>query len=123
MKVGSVVLIGHWFSIIGVKIEVSTKYAFEISKHILLCILQKILNKLIILKTLVYERKYSRSLMSNSLHPHGLRPPGSSVHGILQARILVGGHSLLQGIFLTQGSNPGPPHCRQILYYLSQQRP
>ena len=32
-------------------------------------------------------------------------PPGSSVHGILQARILVGSHSLLQGIFLTQGSN------------------
>ena len=32
MKVGSVGLLGHWFSIIGVKIEVSTKYAFEISK-------------------------------------------------------------------------------------------
>ena len=28
--------------------------------------------------------------------------------------------SLLQGIFLTQGSNPGLPHCRQILYQLSQ---
>ena len=27
--------------------------------------------------------------------------------------------SLLQGIFLTQGSNPGLPHCRQILYQLS----
>ena len=33
--------------------------------------------------------------------------PGSSVHGILQARITgVGCHALLQGIFLTQGSNP-----------------
>ena len=33
--------------------------------------------------------------------------PGSSVHGILQARIiLVGCHSLLQGIFSTQGSKP-----------------
>ena len=30
--------------------------------------------------------KWSRSVMSNSLRPHG--PPGSSVHGILQARIL-----------------------------------
>ena len=29
--------------------------------------------------------------------------------------------SLLQGIFLTQGSNPGLPHCRQILYQLSYQ--
>ena len=27
--------------------------------------------------------------------------------------------SLLQGIFPTQGSNPGFPHCRRILYQLS----
>ena len=35
-------------------------------------------------------------------------PPGSSVLGILQARILewVGCHALPQGIFLTQGLNP-----------------
>ena len=86
--------------------------------------------------------------------------PGSSVHGVLQARILewvlpfsppgdlpdpgiepgspalqadsllpeprgnpknsgVGSHSLLQGIFLTQGLNLGLLHCRQILYHLS----
>ena len=31
----------------------------------------------------------------------------------------VGGHFLLQGIFLTQGSNLGLLHCRQILYHLS----
>ena len=30
-------------------------------------------------------------------------------------------HTLLQGIFPTQGSNPGLPHCRQILYPLSHQ--
>ena len=36
-------------------------------------------------------------------------PPGSSVHGILQARILERGRSLLQGIFLTQESQPGFP--------------
>ena len=29
-------------------------------------------------------------------------------------------HSLLQGIFPTQGLNPGLPHCRQILYHLSR---
>ena len=28
---------------------------------------------------------------------------------------------VLQGIFLTQGSNLGLPHCRQILYHLSHQ--
>ena len=33
----------------------------------------------------------------------------------------VGSCSLLQGIFSTQGSNPGIPHCRQILYQLSHQ--
>ena len=31
----------------------------------------------------------------------------------------VGNHFLLQGIFLTQGSNLGLWHCRQILYRLS----
>ena len=31
----------------------------------------------------------------------------------------VGSLSLLQGIFPTQGLNPGLPHCRRILYQLS----
>ena len=47
---------------------------------------------------------------------------GSFVHGILQPRILEWGSlSLLQGIFPTQGSNPGLPHGRRILYHLSHQ--
>ena len=33
----------------------------------------------------------------------------------------VGSLSLLQGIFPIQGSNPGFPHCRWILYHLSHQ--
>ena len=40
---------------------------------------------------------------------------GFSRHG-------VGCHALLQGIFPTQGSNPGLPLCRQILYQLSHKR-
>ena len=44
--------------------------------------------------------------------------PGSSVHGIFQA---VDSHSLVQGIFLTQGSNLSLLHCRQILYCMSHQ--
>ena len=32
-----------------------------------------------------------------------------------------GSHSLLQGIFLTQGVNSGLLHCSDILYHLSQQ--
>ena len=38
---------------------------------------------------------------------------------ILQARILEWVAIPLQGIFLTQGSNPGLPHCGQIVYHLS----
>jgi len=33
----------------------------------------------------------------------------------------MGCHALLQGIFLTQGLNPGLPHCWQILYCMSRQ--
>ena len=33
----------------------------------------------------------------------------------------VGSHSLLQGIFLTQGSNLSPLDCWQIIYHLSHQ--
>ena len=60
----------------------------------------------------------SRSVVPDSLRPHGLQPtrllcpwdfPGTGV----------GCHFLLQGIFPTQGSNPGILHCRQILYWLS----
>ena len=47
-------------------------------------------------------------------------PAGSSPQGILQARILEWVAILfLQGIFLTQGLNPGLLHYRQILYHLS----
>ena len=49
-------------------------------------------------------------------------PPGSSVHGNSPGRNTgVGCHTLLQGIFLTQGLNPGLPRGRQILYHLSHQ--
>ena len=33
----------------------------------------------------------------------------------------MGSHALLQGIFPTQESNQGLPHCRWILYQLSYQ--
>ena len=57
----------------------------------------------------------SCSVLSDSLQPHGLHSawnsPGQNTG--------VGSLSLLQGIFPTQGLNPGPPHCRRILYQLS----
>ena len=92
-------------------------------------------------------------------NPMDCSQPGSSVHGILQARMLelfpspddlpnpgiepmspalqvdslptelpgkpinigLSCHALLERIFPTQGSNPGLPHYRLILYSLSHQ--
>ena len=52
--------------------------------------------------------------------PMDCSPPGFSVHGILQARILERvAISFSRGIFPSRASNPGLLHCRQILYYLS----
>ena len=57
---------------------------------------------------------------SHSVVSDSLQPMGYAVHGILQARILDWvALPLPQGIFLTQESNPGLQHCRQILYQLS----
>ena len=53
--------------------------------------------------------------MSNSLQLHGLYSPWNSP----SQNTGVGSLSLLQGIFPTQGSNPGLLHCRQILHHLS----
>ena len=62
-----------------------------------------------------YKWSESRSVMSDSLQPHGLYNPRNS----LGQNTGVGSLSLLQRIFRTQGSNPGLPHCAQILYQLS----
>ena len=61
------------------------------------------------------EQSESCSVMSNSLQPYGLYSPWNSPGQNTEE----GSYSLLQGIFPTQGSNPGLPHCRQILYQLS----
>ena len=55
----------------------------------------------------------SHSVVSNSLWSHGLYSPWYSQGQNTQ------GLPLLQGIFPTQGSNPGLPHCRWILYQLN----
>ena len=54
--------------------------------------------------------------------PVDCSPPGSSVHGDSPGKNTgVGCHTFLQGIFQTQGSNPGLLYCRHILYHLSHQ--
>ena len=59
-------------------------------------------------------RKWSHSVMSDFLQLYGLYSPWNSP----DQKSGVGSPPLLQGIFSTQGSNPGLPHCRQILYQL-----
>ena len=61
----------------------------------------------------------SRSVMSDSMRPHGLDSPWNSPG----QNTGVGNLSLLQGIFPTQAWNPGLPHYRQILYHLSYHYP
>ena len=59
--------------------------------------------------------------MSDSLHPMDCSLPDSSVHGILQTRILEWGcYSLLQWIFLTQGSYPS---LLRLLYWQADSLP
>ena len=60
--------------------------------------------------------------MSYSCDPMVSSLSGSSVHGILQARILEwAAIFFFRGIFPTQESNPGLLYCRQILYQLRYQ--
>ena len=59
----------------------------------------------------------SHLVVSNSLQPHGLYSPWNSP----DQNTRVGSLSLLQGIFPTQGLNPGLLHCGRILYQLSHQ--
>ena len=60
----------------------------------------------------------SHSVVSNSLRSYRLYSPWNSPGQNTGA----GSLSLLQGIFPTQGSNPGLLHCWQILYQLSHKR-
>ena len=66
-----------------------------------------------------FQSLRSRSVVSDSLRPHGL---GSlSPWDFPDKSTGVGCHFLLQGIFPTQGLNPGLLHCGQMLYRLSYQ--
>ena len=59
----------------------------------------------------------SCSVVSDSLQPRGLHSPRNTPG----QNTRVGSFSLLQGIFPTQGSNPGLPHYMRIPYQLSHQ--
>ena len=64
---------------------------------------------------MISRESESHSVVSDSLRPHELYSPWNSPGQNTE----VGSLSLLQGMFPTQGSNPGLSHCRQILYQSS----
>ena len=67
--------------------------------------------------TYMLSESESHSVVFDSLQPHGLSP-----WNFLVQNTGVGSLSLLHGIFPTQRSNPGVPHCRQTLYQLSHKQ-
>jgi len=69
------------------------------------------------MKTPKWSESESCSVMCDSLQPYGLYSPWDSPGQNTE----VSSRSLLQGIFLTQGSNPGLLHCRFILHQLNHQ--
>ena len=83
------------------------------------CKCKSILSCLFFLQNISYlsNGSESHSVVSNSLQPCGLYSPWNSPG----QNTGVGSLSLLQEIVPTQGSDPGVPHCRQILYQLSHQ--
>ena len=57
-----------------------------------------------------------------TLQPYELEPTRLlSPWGFLGKNTGVHCHTILQGIFVTQGLNSSFPHCRQILYHLGHQ--
>ena len=71
----------------------------------------------ILLRCLIALLKVKVAQLCPTLRPHELYSPWNSPG----QNTGMGSCSLLQGIFPTQGSNPGLPHCRQILDQLSHQ--
>ena len=88
------------------------------SPHDLTREFQETLKRYIML--IIQLQLFSHLVMSYSLQHHGLQParllyPWKS----LGKNTDVGSHSLLQGIFPTQGLNPCLLHCRWSLYHLA----
>ena len=99
----------------GCKSEIDrAKSRIFLLKNILTYIWLKNMNKIKVERVLCLVVQSCPTLCD----PVDCSPQGSLSMGILQERILEC-HTLLQGIFPTQGLNPGLPHCRQIVYRLS----
>ena len=72
----------------------------------------------------MFEKKcanVSHSVVSDFATPWTVAHHAALSMGFSRQEYWSGCHSLCQGIFLTQESNPGLLHCKQILYHLGHQ--
>ena len=115
-----------WLLTVGIELLLSEPQIFTSVKTSNACLIG-----LLSVSQELIPRKFLSSCLSHALNimpvskvaqlcpthcdPMDCSLPGSSIHGIFQVSTGVGCHFLLQEIFLTQGSNPGLPHCRQTL--------
>ena len=105
--------IRFWSNSLGKKTIVYLKRLIRIIQSF---IFYQIFTNLRLLSTAM-DISESRSVVSDSLWPRGPYSPWNSPG----QNTGVGSHSFLQGIFPTQGLNPGLLYCSQILYHLSHQ--
>ena len=92
-----------------------TKYGFKVA--LTLAIIKELLYLKVMEADNILVSCEIRSVVSDSLRPHGLYSPWNSPG----QNTGVGSCSLLQRIFPTQGLKPDLLHCRWILYHLSHQ--
>ena len=105
---------GHAYFPISSSVDVVFKFLWE-------------LDSVCVTNEFYYNSTESLSYLSECptlFDPMDSSPPGCLLHpwNFLGKSTGVGCHFLLQGIFLTQGSNQGLLHFRKIFYHLSQQR-
>ena len=75
----------------------------------------------VVLEVLARAIRQGKEIKSIQIRKEEVKLTLFSDYMIIPKNTGVGSHSLLQGIFLNQGSNPALPHCRQILYHVSHQ--
>ena len=106
--------VGHdWATELNWTEKICNSLGQKSSRH--LVALVWIINIKALMENINIKWSESHSVMCDSFQLHGLYSPRNSPGQNTGVRSL----SLLQGIFPTQGWNPGVPHCRWILYQLS----
>ena len=114
--------LAHWLDF-----EIISIFSHKREKHLIVGEgVKKIKHRCVhtILLILIFISKASKVAQScpTLCDPHGLWPTSLLCPwGFPGKNTGAGCHFLLQGIFPTQGSNPGLPHYRQTLYPLSHQ--